>query len=209
MIAPHASDIINGHLSRLEAETADLPSRERHELVDGVREHIAAARAEMPEETDAALLNLLDRLGDPADLAELERSRLGLHAPAARRVGLLEIGALVLTPLVWPIGVILLWTSGAWNTRDKLIGTLLPPGGLFTSMIVFTIALQMPRQVCNSHAIYGHAPATTCSGGLSGIGGVFDVIVFLLVVFSPILTGIYMGIRLRQRAGSSVNAAPA
>lgn len=136
MTAPHASDIINGYLARLEAEAADLPRTDRRDLVEGVRGHIEEVRAEMPDETDADLLNLLDRLGHPSDLVEEERQRLGLRATEPSRIGLLEIGALVLTPLLWPIGVILLWTSSAWNVRDKLIGTLVPPGGLYTAFFV-------------------------------------------------------------------------
>src|SRR5947209_1561907 len=102
MTAPHATDIINGYMARLEAEAADLPRTERRELIDGVREHIAEARAQLAEETDADLLNLLDRLGGPAELAAEERERLHLPSPEPVRVGLLEIGALILTPLIWP-----------------------------------------------------------------------------------------------------------
>jgi hypothetical protein len=36
----------------------------------------------------------------------------------------------VLAGVGWLVGVVLLWTSPAWCTRDKLIGTLVPPGGL-------------------------------------------------------------------------------
>ena len=61
MTAPHATDIINCYLARLEAETADLPQTERRELIDGVREHLAEARVQMPLETDADLLPLLDQ----------------------------------------------------------------------------------------------------------------------------------------------------
>jgi len=212
MTAPHASDIINGYLSRLEAETAGIPRTERRELIDGVREHIAAAREEMPEETDAALLNLLDRLGDPAELAREERDRLGLRAPEPSRTRLLEVAALVLTPLIWPVGVILLWTSNAWNVRDKLIGTLILPGGLFTSLIVFFSVTSMKSQGCIARyqqGPHGHQihQTNTCSGGISGIGTVLAVLVVVLILFSPILTAIYLAIRLRR--GSAPRAVAA
>lgn len=200
MTAPHATDIINGYLARLEAETADLPQTERRELIDGVREHLAEARVQMPLETDADLLTLLDRLGDPAVLAAEERERLHLPEREPVRVGLLEIGALVLTPVLWPIGVILLWTSRAWNVRDKLIGTLVPPGGLFTSFMVFTIASATPSQTCSGGSLRGHQIATTCSGGLSGLGALVVGILLVLVLISPIVTGIYLSIRLRRHS---------
>ncbi len=207
MTAPHASDIINGYLSRLEAETADIPRTERRELIDGVREHIAAAREEMPEETDAALLNLLDRLGDPAELAREERDRLGLRAPEPSRSRLLEVAALVLTPLIWPIGVILLWTSNAWNVRDKLIGTLILPGGLFTSLIVFSAVAFGGVQSCRAARVpIGHQvhQTTTCTGGISGI---LAAVALVLILVSPILTAIYLALRLRH--GSSPRAVAA
>jgi hypothetical protein len=47
------------------------------------------------------------------------------------RISLLwrDIGAIFLTPLVWPIGVALLWTSRSWSRVDKTIATVVIPGG--------------------------------------------------------------------------------
>lgn len=45
MTAPHASEIIEGYLARLEADTADIPRPQREDVVESVREHIAEARA--------------------------------------------------------------------------------------------------------------------------------------------------------------------
>ena len=69
MTASHANDIVNGYMARLENETRDLPGREQRELLDGMREHIDEARAAYPNETDADILNLLDRLGSPEEVA--------------------------------------------------------------------------------------------------------------------------------------------
>jgi hypothetical protein len=35
----------------------------------------------------------------------------------------------------WLVGLILLWSSRLWTTRDKLIGTLIIPGGLAASLV--------------------------------------------------------------------------
>lgn len=37
----------------------------------------------------------------------------------------------------WLTGVLMLWTSSQWRTRDKIVGTLLLPGG-FAPAAVFT-----------------------------------------------------------------------
>ena len=129
MTAPHADQLIDGYLARLDAAAGDLPKAARQELVDDVRAHITEARRRETEETDAALLNILDRIGEPAAVVADAGERLGIRAVQPYRPGLLEVFAVILVPFLWPIGVILLWMSPAWHWRDKLIGTLVPPGG--------------------------------------------------------------------------------
>ena len=41
----------------------------------------------------------------------------------------------------WVIGLFQLWGSGAWTWFDKLIGTLLWPGGLATGFFLFALVL--------------------------------------------------------------------
>ena len=72
MTAPRADEILAGYLARLEAALAPVPDPRRQELLDEVREHIAEARMALTDETDADLLNILDRLGDPAEVAAAE-----------------------------------------------------------------------------------------------------------------------------------------
>jgi hypothetical protein len=131
MTAVHASQLVDSYLRRLEVELADVPTEKRQEILDEIRGHIAEERGVMVAESDADLMNLLDRLGDPADIAAEARggeySRRSASAP--RHFGTLEVLALALTILAWPAGVVLLWTSRAWTTREKLLGALIPPGG--------------------------------------------------------------------------------
>ena len=101
----------------------------RNELLDDMRSHIAEARVHDLEETDASILNILDRLGEPATVVAEAPDRLGIHPSPPYRPGFLEVAAVILVPFLWPVGVILLWMSPAWHWRDKLIGTVIPPGG--------------------------------------------------------------------------------
>ena len=75
-----ADALILRYLQELEAELHDLPANRRQELLDEVGEHIAAARGELDPETEAGVRTLLERLGDPADIAPRPAS-----APASRR----------------------------------------------------------------------------------------------------------------------------
>jgi hypothetical protein len=61
-----------------------------------------------------------------------ERASLGRQASNARdvlTVVLLLVGILVFG-IGWLVGIALLWSSPTWRLRDRLLGTLLVPGGL-------------------------------------------------------------------------------
>ena len=210
MTAPNSDQIITEYMSRLERALASVPDVRRHELLDEVRAHIDEARSELPNETDADLLNILDRLGDPAETAAAELSRLE-SAPSNRRNWRgLEIATIVLLPLFWPVGVILLWLSDTWTTRDKLIGTLLPPGGyLGTLFLGFLLALGSVAPVCRTVSDEsGRILSTTCPPGgwqtAINIGAALLLIVYLV---GPILTVGYLALRLqRGRRGQERDA---
>jgi hypothetical protein len=123
-----ADPLILRYLQGLEVELHDLPANRRQELLDEVGEHIAAARADLDPETEAGVRTMLERLGDPADIAAEARERFGVQAqPPRPATPWLEVVALVLLviPFIgWVVGVVLVWLSRLWTTRDKLIGTL-------------------------------------------------------------------------------------
>jgi HAAS domain-containing protein len=128
-------DHVEAYLNRLEAELADLPRGRRRELVGEIRTHIEEAQAQLAADDEAGFLTVFERLGDPAEIA----AEAGSRGKRARgRVGgrelltvvLLLVGG-VLVPLVgWIVGVVLLWASEVWTRREKVLGTLVIPGGL-------------------------------------------------------------------------------
>ncbi len=66
---PTATQAVKEYLHNLEAELADLPRSRRQELLGEIHEHIDSALAEAPAHEEAEVRNVLDRLGDPADIA--------------------------------------------------------------------------------------------------------------------------------------------
>jgi hypothetical protein len=182
-----ADAIILRYLQDLEGELRDLPADRRRELLDEVGEHIAAARAALAPETEAGVRTMLERLGDPADIAAEARERFGVQRPPARPTPWLEVAALValvIPFLGWVVGVVLVWVSRLWTTRDKLIGTL---GGM--SWVLAGLGVVM-TSAGGSRAV-GSAPLGASETSLIGVALV--VAPFVL----PIAAAIYLGFRLR------------
>jgi len=133
MTATHASQIIDGYLKRLDSELSSFPTARRKELEAQIAEHIAQARQELPAETDADLLTILDRLGEPDEIAAEARASLDI---TTAKTGPLEIFALLLIgvgdvifpilPVAWVLGTGLVWRSRSWTPREKYFGAYLP-----------------------------------------------------------------------------------
>jgi hypothetical protein len=199
MTAPHADQLIEGYVARLIAAAGDLPKSALQELIDDMRLHIAEARAREPEETDATVLNILDRLGEPGVVVGEARERLDLQAPSLYRPGILEIAAVILVPFFWPIGVILLWISPAWKIRDKILGTLVPPGGY---MGVGTVALMATSAHGNGCVIAtdaaGHVIQNTCPpAGPAWAQALASAVLTFVIFVLPLVTAGYLALRLR------------
>jgi hypothetical protein len=201
MTAPHADQLIDGYLARLRVAAADLPASVRDELIEDMRAHIAEARTREPDETDATVLNILDRLGEPAVVVAETRERLGLRAPMPYRPGLLEIATLILVPLFWPIGVILLWMSPAWHWRDKVIGTLIPPGG-YMGVALFGVMFATVHTGGSCVTVIegtGQAIQNGCqtATGPSALATVLSIVAAILIYTLPLITAGYLALRLR------------
>jgi hypothetical protein len=201
MTAPHADQLIDGYLARLNAAAGDLPKSARRELTDDMRSHIAEARAREPEETDATILNILDRLGEPGIVVAETRERLGLRVLAPYRPGFLEIAAVILVPFFWPIGVILLWMSPAWKVRDKVIGTLLPPGGYLGTMVfgLYAAAAHGGTNCMISQDPAGNVIQNTCPQpiGPPVLQAIGTAMLFGVIYLLPLVTAGYLALRLR------------
>lgn len=212
MTAVHAKQLVDGYLGRLELELLDVPTPRRKEIVDEIRDHIAEEREGLEDESDADLMNLLDRLGDPAEIAAAARDGLSRTQPAqsVAQVGILEILALILTPIVWPVGVILLWASSAWTTRQKLLGTLIFPGGYPVLINALFLASVVPA--------HGSSQSDSCTRTTDASGGIHyfcgpgssqiatAILVGLIAVallLAPVVVGIYLATRLRVRPATA------
>lgn len=138
---------VRSYLDELDRALSDLPPGRRQEIIGDIRTHIDAALAAAPEQTPAVIANILDHLGTPAEIAEAARAELPPARPriAARDViaiVLLLVGGIIVPFAGWVAGVVMLWISAAWRTKDKLIATLLVPGGLLTPLLLLAVPIR-------------------------------------------------------------------
>ena len=73
---------VGEYLRRLQRSMA-VPAQRRDDDLAEIEEHIASGLAEFPSPTDADVRNVLERVGDPADIAAEARERFGIK-PAKR-----------------------------------------------------------------------------------------------------------------------------
>ena len=226
MTTPTVDSLVEDYLARLRSAAQRLAPDRREELVEGITEHLQAARAAGAAADEAAVRTLLDRLGEPEEIVDAARedgaptagygpaygpasgswsaSEAGA-VPAAPGTGL-EVAALVLltfgsfVPLVgWLVGVVLLWTSTRWRTWEKVLATLVVPGGPGTVLFLGGLA---GGQTCSASSSVSSdgiivQSAETCSGGLPpGIG----IPLFIAALVAPFLVAAWLFSRARARA---------
>jgi uncharacterized membrane protein len=210
--------LVERYLKHLEVELDDLPRDRRREIVDDISGHIAEARAGLEHETEADVRNILEQLGEPADIAEDARERLDVHPPtraSSYKAGWIEVGALVLLlvgglilPFFgWLIGVLLLWLSNAWNVRDKIIGTIFVPGGLGFTVFMYVMSASLTGGTaaasCQVDPVTGGEFNCVDSGGATSFMDVLVIALLVALLVVPIITTAYLTYRLRRQPAAA------
>jgi HAAS domain-containing protein len=199
--------LVRAYVDELRRAARDLPRGRRSELVQEIEEYLAEAIP--PDASEAEVRTALDRLGDPEQIVAEERGRAGVQTGRAGwvewvAVFLLPIGGVVVPVLGWVIGAVLLWASRIWTVRDKLIGTLLLPGGLIAAAAMFFLVgstetcgggvVRVDPKTGSSTTI----SAGSCTGGGTTAGHVLTWVLFAVLVLVPIATAIYLARRAQR-----------
>jgi hypothetical protein len=100
----------------------------------------------------------------------------------------------------WLVGVALLWISSAWTARQKLLGTLVVPGGLALPVSLLLIATSSESS-CYQQPIPGARDHPICSSGASS-GQIVGSIVVALLTAASIATIVYLGRRMNRNAAA-------
>jgi hypothetical protein len=190
------------YLRRLRRAGSELPPGRLDDLCAEIESHLAEAIP--PGTSDAEALSVIERLGPPEEIVEAEQP-----APAGPTRGdprtWREWAAIVLLPLGgflfgvgWIAGAILLWSSRAWSTRDKLIGTLIVPGGIAAFIPVLLLAGTAAKTRCATYTrsaagSFGLGARHCVSvGGPSTSHEILAIVLVAIVIVAPIAVAVHL-----------------
>jgi hypothetical protein len=98
---------VGEYLRRLRRLMSDIPEERRDEILSEIEEHIDERLSEPPGAGNAEVRNVLERLGDPEDIAAEARERFGVKTSApqkmskgAKRAIVIAVAVLIGIPLV-------------------------------------------------------------------------------------------------------------
>jgi uncharacterized membrane protein len=212
--------LAQAYLWRLRDAARGLPAARRDELLEEVEAHIVESIPSSASE--AEVRQALDRLGDPEAIvaeeqdspaapAQVDREPPESTTPnpvvteiraVARRghtlewiaIALLLVGGFIIPVFGWFAGVVLLWISNVWSVGDKLLGTLVFPGGLAAVVtgVVITGFRAVDATSCFVEPFRGRefCPPPGSSLLISLVG--------LLLAVAPILVAIHLGRKVRK-----------
>ncbi len=231
-VTDHLDALVTDYLGRLDAAATALPYDRRVELVGEIGEHIAQARTSGGISGEAGLRDLLDRLGDPDEIVAAARDDdesgqgqpppppapagaappWGYQPPVSRppgigleiaAIGLMTVGSLI--PFVgWMAGTIMLWFSHRLRIVEKLLMTLVFPGG---PAVFFTLAVLLPSQSCSSSST-ANALGDPVQGPTGCTGFAFAPAVGIPLLIVSIIAPFVIGGLLLKKAGERAKLEP-
>ncbi|MEV4426466.1 HAAS signaling domain-containing protein [Streptomyces sp. R-07] len=133
--------LVTDYLATIAREASFLPAGRREELLADLREHLAVAVGD--EQDPEAVRTALERLGSPSAIvaaarAEEPEASAAPEAPKGKTptrnvvtavligiTGLSGLGGSLPAVAALIVGLVLLWTSGAWDRGTKVLATAL------------------------------------------------------------------------------------
>jgi uncharacterized membrane protein len=171
--------LVEQYIKELTRTARALPPTRRTELLQDVRSHIDVALDERGNQEPETVRSVLDGLGKPADIVAAALTDDGVQVqPADPSLGGREVVAILLllfgalaVGFGWLAGVLLLWASPRWTVREKVVGTLVLPGGVVLPIILAT---------------------EVASGTGSAGGGLVAILLVVVGVAAPVLSAMWL-----------------
>jgi hypothetical protein len=133
--------ICTEYLERLRASLGDLSAEDRRLIVDQVSEHISSARAAIPQQTEAAVREILERLGTPQEIAASAALEDGDPSPPHGRNPVLGGAAVAVVLVVIGFGIAALAGAFTTSTPSSVRTIFSPPGSSSTGVSVSTVVV--------------------------------------------------------------------
>ena len=190
-----ADRLVDDYLTRLADAARVLPPDRRTELVSEIREHIDTWMSGNTGADEPAIRTMLDRLGEPDDIVaaamEIDPPERDLVVEWLAVV-FLTFGSLI--PLAWLIGVALLWYSSLWRRSEKILATLIFPGGPALALVGASAIMGLAT---SSQCLTPHG-SPACAGFTQA--PVLSVALLLIALTAPVVVAIVLINRARRRA---------
>jgi hypothetical protein len=98
MTSVDLDSIVNTYLADLDSALGDLPASDRRQIIESITSHIDEARASNGSQSEAALREILDQLGDPSEIAAAAQGDvIGEQTRGSRRLT---------SPVAWAVAVV-------------------------------------------------------------------------------------------------------
>ncbi|MGO8961388.1 MAG: HAAS signaling domain-containing protein [Streptosporangiaceae bacterium] len=141
-------------------------------------------------------------------------SSSGPPRPDAAGMGVMEIFAVILllvggflAGIGWIVGAILLWISPRWRLSDKLLGTLIWPGGL--AAVIFVLSGANRSGACSGSSGAGQAITHHCANQPGAMPGWLGLLLALVVLGAGVGGPILVATRLVRQARRAAQHYPA
>lgn len=205
-------ELFEDYLRRLEAAVRPLPPAHRQELVAEIRDHLYTSLAEEEQPGPAEIRNILERVGDPQEIAEAALITTHTGRPGGEMEeegpdsdsGILTLSLLLfggfLCGIGWLVGVALLWSSRRWTVTERVLGTALVPGGLLTPFLATVLPVS-----CTTVIDTGGVITEENCGRFTYIPWL-DVVAITALWVAPILAAFLIFWRARRRYGNFTQA---
>lgn len=194
---------VRSYLSALETRLAQLPAEQSEEILFGVREHIDQAM----ERGGQSMAEILAGLGSPDDIAAdvagmsttpnravapttISKAPAPLH-PRYQSSTLWVVGTCILLPfggflagIGWLLGVAGLWMGTRWKLWEKIMGTVIVPGGLPVALMLAILPIRITGQ-----------SVSTGAGTTEEVNPLLPTLpdfAFVLVLVLPVLVALYL-----------------
>ncbi|MHB1626415.1 MAG: HAAS signaling domain-containing protein, partial [Candidatus Dormibacteria bacterium] len=193
-----ADKLVTSYLAQLGSELRQLPPARRRQILDEVAGHISESRAALQDQDGVSIRSLLDRVGDPDAIAA---EAMAGEPRRQTRWGdvlvpwLLLFGGFLFV-IGWLLGAGLLWSSSRWRLRDKLLGTLVWPGGL--AGIARLGGFASATTSCSSAGTAGQPATVHCATQGFSMPPAIGIAVVIVLLAAPLVVAVHLD-RVRRR----------